>query len=150
MYINHTETKRKFPSCLNQRHLIPHILQQNNNLEPMLFNKFINVFLIGIIFRHKSHIELQDFSLFFMQLKIDILLGETESNCNDLSLLEIPSYNLFPVHYVCRMVKTDRCVCVISVLSNQVSSMTDTVTVHEIFLLYQGFVAQTNHDITRC
>ena len=134
-------------SSLNQSNLISNILQQNNNFQPILFDQPIHIFLIRVVLGHQGHIKLQHFSFLFMQLEIHILLTVIEPDCNYFTLLEIPSHYLLSVHYVSCVVETNGGVSVTAILSDQVCSVADAITVYEIFLFNNIFMAQADHDI---
>jgi hypothetical protein len=76
-----------------------------------------------------------------MKLEVYELFIKVEPYGNDLTLLEIPSYNLLAVHDVGSVVETDGAVCVITVLANQVGSMADAITVNKVFFLDYSLVA---------
>ncbi len=76
-----------------------------------------------------------------MELEVYELLIEVEPYSNDLTLPEIPSYNLLAVHDVGSVVETDGAICVVTVLPNQVCSMADTVTIDKVFFLDYSLVA---------
>jgi hypothetical protein len=80
--------------------------------------------------------------------KINEVFLETNADSNFIPCLEIPPYDLFPVHDCQRVMKADSRQRVISILSDQICAAVDPVAVAKLFFSDHPFVADADHDVT--